>query len=149
VLADRGTYRVIATELARRIDTGELRPGEMLPSEPALSAEFAVARGTVRAALALLEERGLAEVIPGTGRRVLGERPDGIEPTTAYERLAEAMRQRIAAGEFDDAKALPSEAALTSEYGVSRTTVRRAYELLKAEGVVVVRPGVGAFIRSA
>jgi DNA-binding GntR family transcriptional regulator len=96
----------------------------------------------------VLEERGLAEVVPGKGRRVLGSRSGPTVPTTAYERLAEDLRRRIAAGEFDEGTALPSEATLVAEYGVSRTTARKAYQLLKSEGAVVVRQGAGAFISS-
>jgi DNA-binding GntR family transcriptional regulator len=41
---------------------------------------------------------------------------------------------------------LPSEKELCEELGVSRNTVRRAYELLGDEGLVVRRQGVGAFV---
>jgi DNA-binding GntR family transcriptional regulator len=35
------------------------------------------------------------------------------------------------------------------QYGVSRNTARRAFKVLADSGVVVVRHGVGAFVRSA
>jgi len=41
VVANQSTFRSIAEELMRRIEKGELRAGEMLPSEPTLSAELA------------------------------------------------------------------------------------------------------------
>src|SRR3954464_5384005 len=127
-MAERGTYRRIAAELIRRIEAGELKPGVMLPSEPALAEEFEVARGTVRAALALLGEQGRLEVVAGRGRRVVGS--NGAVPTTAYETIAEAIRARVEAGELVGGSVLPSEATLMAEFDASRNTVRRAYELL-------------------
>ncbi|GAY08717.1 winged helix-turn-helix domain-containing protein [Pseudonocardia sp. N23] len=142
-VAARGTYRKIADELRQSIERDELRPGEMLPSELALCERHQVARGTVRAALALLVDEGRIEVLPGQGRRVVGAGPS--TPSTAYERIAAALMQRIDGGEFGADDVLPSEAALVAEYGVSRNTVRKAYQRLVDEGVVVVRQGAGAF----
>ena len=116
----------------------------MVPSELALVKQLGVLRGTVRAALALLADDGLIELVPGQGRRVVGDRTT-VEPTTAYERIAAALRRRLEAGEFRPGDTLPSEAELVAEYGVSRNTARRAYQHLVAAGAVVIRHGVGAF----
>lgn len=144
-MAERGTYRLIAAELERQIRAGQYASGTLLPSEPSLAREHAVARNTVRAALDVLEEAGLVEVLPGHGRRVTG-RTSATAATTAYERLAAAVRERIDTGEFAPETALPSEARLREEHGVSRNTVRRAYRLLEEEGRIVIRHGAGAFV---
>ena len=60
-----------------------------------------------------------------------------------YVELADTMRDRIVAGARG---ALASEAELGREYGVSRVTVRRALELLREEGLVSARQGVGWFV---
>ena len=60
-----------------------------------------------------------------------------------YLLLADTLRNRIAGGIRG---ALPSEAELGHEYGVSRVTVRRALELLRDEGLVVARQGIGWFV---
>ncbi len=60
-----------------------------------------------------------------------------------YLDLAETLRHRIADGESG---ALPSEAALGAEFGVSRVTVRRALEVLRSEGLVHSRRGAGWFV---
>ena len=60
-----------------------------------------------------------------------------------YLDLADTLRDRIAGGARG---ALPSEAELGGEYGVSRVTVRRALELLRDEGLVTARQGVGWFV---
>lgn len=63
-------YRVIAAELRARIESGELGPGDALPSEAALAEAYRVARGTARHALAELEGAGLVEAVHGRGRFV-------------------------------------------------------------------------------
>ncbi|ODU04288.1 MAG: hypothetical protein ABS81_11105 [Pseudonocardia sp. SCN 72-86] len=142
-MAPRGTYRTIADELRRLIERGELSPGEMVPSELALSEQHQVARGTVRSALALLVDEGLIEVVAGQGRRVVGAASP--VPTTAYERIAGDLLRRIEAGEFGPDDVLPSEATLMADHAVSRNTVRRAYQRLVDIGAVVVRQGAGAY----
>lgn len=143
-MAPRGTYLRIADELRRLIAGGELPSGTMLPSELALAAQHSVSRGTARSALALLVDEGLVEVVPGQGRRVVGNGLDRL-PDTEWGRVAVALRERLAAGDFPPGTALPSEAALVAEFGVSRNTVRRAYRHLAEGGLVVVRHGAGAF----
>jgi DNA-binding GntR family transcriptional regulator len=143
-VAPRGTFRQIADQLREAIRRGDLPPGAMVPSELALVERHGVARGTVRSALAMLVDEGLIEVVPGQGRRVVG-RPVGSVPTTTYERIAADLVKRLDAGEFGPTDALPSESALVAEYGVSRNTVRRAYQYLAEVGAVVIRHGAGAY----
>ena len=63
-----------------------------------------------------------------------------------YRELAEALRERIASGEFADG--LPGEQALAAEYGVTRTVVRGALRWLEQRGLVTARRNIGWFIRS-
>jgi DNA-binding GntR family transcriptional regulator len=63
-------YRSMATELRALIESGDLGPGDALPSESALAAQYGVARGTARHALAELEGAGLVESVHGKGRFV-------------------------------------------------------------------------------
>jgi DNA-binding GntR family transcriptional regulator len=143
-VAPRGTYRQIADDVRQLIAGGRLPSGAMVPSEMSLAEQYGVARGTVRSALALLVDEGLIEVVPGQGRRVAGdgtEQPSG----TAWAGVAAALRQRLESGEFTPEAPMPSEADLVDEFGVSRNTVRRAYQHLVEAGLVVVRHGAGAF----
>ena len=52
------------------IERGELKAGDPLPSESYLQQEHGVARGTVRAAVRLLRERGLVTTAPQRGTYV-------------------------------------------------------------------------------
>lgn len=60
-------YLTIAGELRRRIQTGEIPGGALLPSESELSRTYAVSRVTVRKALELLRVEGLAAARQGFG----------------------------------------------------------------------------------
>ena len=144
-MAERGTYRRIADDLRQRILSAELPAGVMVPSEAALAKQYGVARGTARAALAVLAGEGLIETQPGQGRRVNGTPTTQLAPTTAYERIAADLADRLKAGEFARSVPLPSESVLMAEYGVSRNTVRRAYQRLVEVGAVVIKQGAGAY----
>ncbi|NWJ69174.1 GntR family transcriptional regulator [Pseudonocardia sp. ICBG1122] len=145
-VAPRGTSRRIAEDLRDRIQRGDLRPGQIAPSEMQLVEQYGVSRGTVRNAFASLAEDGLIEVVPGVGRRVSGVSEDNPpNAMSKYERIAVDIRERIRDGDFLPDEPLPSESALMEQYAVSRNTVRRAYRVLRDSGVVVIRHGEGAF----
>lgn len=63
-------YRDVAAELRTLVESGELAPGDRLPSESELAQRYGAARGTIRQALAELEGAGLAETVHGKGRYV-------------------------------------------------------------------------------
>ena len=61
-------------------------------------------------------------------------------------RLFERLSGEIRSGRLAPGARLPTEAALTRAARVSRTVVREAVAALRAEGLVVTRQGVGAFV---
>jgi GntR family transcriptional regulator, transcriptional repressor for pyruvate dehydrogenase complex len=61
-------------------------------------------------------------------------------------RLFEQLAEQIKSGRFAPGARLPTEQALTRAARVSRTVVREAVAALRAEGLVVTRQGVGAFV---
>lgn len=63
-------YVQLADLLGKKIEEGELEPGQLLPSETQLRQEYGVARGTVRSAVALLRDRGLVVTLPQRGTYV-------------------------------------------------------------------------------
>jgi GntR family transcriptional regulator len=66
---------------------------------------------------------------------------------TRYLQVYTVLSQALAAGEIGAGEALPSEPSLVRQYGVSRTTVRRALARLAAERCIVRRRGSGTFAR--
>ena len=61
-------------------------------------------------------------------------------------RLFEQLAEQIKSGRLAPGARLPTEHALTRAARVSRTVVREAVAALRAEGLVVTRQGVGAFV---
>jgi DNA-binding FadR family transcriptional regulator len=73
-----------------------------------------------------------------------------IRPVAAERKLSrrlfEQLADQIKSGRFAPGARLPTEAALTRAARVSRTVVREAVAALRAEGLVITRQGVGAFV---
>ncbi|MGH8725454.1 MAG: FadR/GntR family transcriptional regulator, partial [Burkholderiales bacterium] len=73
-----------------------------------------------------------------------------IRPVAAERKLSRRLFEQLAAqirsGRFAPGARLPTEQALTRAARVSRTVVREAVAALRAEGLVVTRQGVGAFV---
>ena len=70
-----------------------------------------------------------------------------VKPAPAYQTLRQTLRDQIAAGAYRDGARLPTESELVAEHGLSRQTVRRAFQDLVAEGVVYRVPGRGTYAR--
>ncbi|RKN13305.1 GntR family transcriptional regulator [Micromonospora musae] len=87
-------YRVIADELRQRIESGVIPPGALLPTESALTAEFRASRGTVRQAIAVLREEGLAVTEHGRGTTA---RPDVPGQTREQQGEPETRQRKVAA----------------------------------------------------
>lgn len=73
-------YRQVADRLRGAIQSGELRPGEALPTEKQLAERYGVSRPTVRAALGLLRTEGLIDARQGSGAFVRLRRPPRRAP---------------------------------------------------------------------
>jgi GntR family transcriptional repressor for pyruvate dehydrogenase complex len=71
------------------------------------------------------------------------------QPLTAErlsDRLAATLKQQLDAGAWAPDERLPTEQALATQYGVSRTVVREAVSRLRAAGRLVARQGSGVFV---
>ena len=73
-------YQELAKTLRSRILAGDLRPGDRLPAEPDLCAQYAVSRSTAREALRVLSSQHLVTTTRGVagGTFVTHPRPDHI-----------------------------------------------------------------------
>ncbi|MEO9325026.1 PLP-dependent aminotransferase family protein [Nocardioides sp. C4-1] len=70
---------------------------------------------------------------------------DGFDRSPAYVGLADTLTHLIGDGRIGLDVRLPSERDLTTALGVSRTTVTRAYTLLRDSGYAEARRGSGTF----
>jgi len=90
-MSQKPMYRQIADTLREQISSGELKPGDALPTESALQEMFSVSRVTIRQALKRLTEEQIIESIQGSGSYVKEERVnyDIYQLTGFYEKLAD------------------------------------------------------------
>ncbi|WP_203855763.1 GntR family transcriptional regulator [Plantactinospora mayteni] len=114
---ERPRYARVADELRRRIMSGAIPPGSILPSESALMSEFGVARGTVREAFGLLRSEGLIVTEMGRGsyaRPVLPVRRLG---SARYRRELEQVRTGELGTSFTADRSMPwAEYTLDREF---------------------------------
>src|SRR5262245_39249950 len=69
-----------------------------------------------------------------------------LSPRAIYQQLRDILAARIATGEWQPGTALPSDADLAREFGVSAGTTRKALKLLEAEHLLTRRQGHGTFV---
>ncbi len=69
-------------------------------------------------------------------------------PLPLYYQIREQLRQRILSGLFQPGEALPGEAQICAETGVSRMTARQALSQLASEGLILRQRGRGTFVAS-
>jgi len=60
--------------------------------------------------------------------------------------LAESLRRKILDGNMEPGTKLPASKVIEQQAGVSRSVVREAVAILKAEGLIISRQGVGMFV---
>jgi GntR family transcriptional regulator, transcriptional repressor for pyruvate dehydrogenase complex len=70
-----------------------------------------------------------------------------IERVSVTDSVVESIRMLIAGEEFFIGDKLPTESEFCDKLGVGRSTVREAFRVLQAMGLVELRPGKGAFVR--
>ena len=70
-------------------------------------------------------------------------RQDGI---ALWRQIVGKLQADIASGDLKAGSQLPTEAALSAQFGVNRHTVRRALEELSRDGLVRVEQGRGSFV---
>ncbi|MGC1212133.1 MAG: TetR/AcrR family transcriptional regulator C-terminal domain-containing protein [Micromonospora sp.] len=119
-------YRRIAAEIRRRIEGGELRPGDTVPSARQITREHGVAIATATKVLALLREEGLVLARPGAGTVVAPaqrSRPAGdrTEPELSRERLIRTAITLADAGGL----AAVSMRQIAAELGVATMSLYR------------------------
>ncbi|MBI5112015.1 MAG: GntR family transcriptional regulator [Rhodovulum sp.] len=91
---------------------------------------------------------------PGRDPRNDLPRPDAARAETGadqrlpiYQRLKDALAERIQDGHWRPGEAIPAESELASDFGVALGTMRKAIEGLVAQGLLERHQGRGTFVR--
>jgi GntR family transcriptional regulator len=66
-----------------------------------------------------------------------------------YQQVNEALRGRLASGEFAPGRQFLTEREISTQYDVSRVTANKALSNLVSEGILEFRKGVGTFVLAA
>lgn len=126
----------VVQELGERIVRGELRPGEVLPSEEVLASRMSVSRTALREAIKVLSAKGLIESRPKIGTRIRDERhwsqldADVLAwrcasmPTAEFSQTLMQMREIIE----------PAAATLAAQFGSHEQIedIERAFRAMEA-----------------
>ncbi|MEU7633427.1 GntR family transcriptional regulator [Nocardia sp. NPDC049220] len=65
-----------------------------------------------------------------------------------YELISDDLRRQIATGELRPGDRIPGETALIERYRVSPPTLRQALAVLRTEGLLEAKHGIGTFVRA-
>ena len=90
-------YLQVASAIRRRIDEGQWRPGQKIPTLEEFETEFQVARVTVRQAIDILEQEGLVRRQQGKGTFVAGTIKDKrwLTLATQMSQMVESIQDNV------------------------------------------------------
>ncbi|MEU8762192.1 TetR/AcrR family transcriptional regulator C-terminal domain-containing protein [Streptomyces sp. NPDC048659] len=134
-MSSRPPYLSIAAEIGHRIRSGELAPGERVPSTRAITREWGVAMATATKVLAELRREGLVRPEPGVGTVVV----DPAAHPAGGPAGGGLSRERIVA----------AAVALADAEGLGAVTMRRLATALSVPTTALYRqvPGQGELVR--
>ena len=65
-----------------------------------------------------------------------------------YETIAQDIQNRIESGDLAPNDKLPTVVDLCDRYGVSKITVKRAFEILTEKGLIASKRGSGTYVKN-
>ena len=71
---------------------------------------------------------------------------DNSSGRPVYQQLMDQVKRDIALGKLTKDEKLPTVRQLASQLAINPNTIAKAYRQLEQEGIIVTRPGSGAFI---
>ncbi|KOG37642.1 TetR/AcrR family transcriptional regulator C-terminal domain-containing protein [Streptomyces decoyicus] len=126
-------YRRIVDTIRRRIDAGELTPGDRVPSTRRITQEWGVAMATATKVLTTLRQEGLVRAVPGVGT-VVAEPQQAARSGAARERRPRetdsglsresVVRAGVKVADAEGLRAL-SMRRVAAEFGVSSMALYR------------------------
>ena len=157
-------YQVIAAEIRRRIEAGELAPGDRVPSTRALVREFGVAMATATKALQVLQQQNLVHArqrlgyrfeggmsgneFPDAGGKTLRCRPSDLQPEAAQnptQAHLDIVKLRLHQLAYAEGLAALSMRRIAAELGVSTMALYRYVGGKDALVLKMVDAAIGEF----
>jgi len=134
----RSLHGQVAHDLGRRILSGLVKPGELLPSETELSQRLGVSRTALREAIKVLAGKGLIESRPKTGTRVRPrESWNFLDPDVLSWACASSSPEQYVDAIYELRRVIePAAAALAAERATLEDVARmdKAIEAMEAAG---------------
>ncbi|WP_367047906.1 GntR family transcriptional regulator [Streptomyces sp. Je 1-332] len=117
-------YLRIARDIRQRIVSGDLAPGDRVPSTRRITQEWGVAMATATKALASLNQEGLVRAVPGVGTVVAEPARDSGAASGQGLTRERIIRTAIASADSEGLGAL-SMRRVAAEFGVSTMALYR------------------------
>lgn len=73
--------------------------------------------------------------------------PEIVATLPKYLQIANHIREQVLRGDLEPGAEVPSERQLAEEWKVARPTAAKALQVLRQQGVLESRPGLGTFVR--
>jgi DNA-binding FadR family transcriptional regulator len=126
----RGTLAEQVTEnLLAYIESQNLKPGDLLPSETSLSTSFGVSRPVIREALKNLEGKGYVEIVNGKGALV---KPIDSHPLRQFFQRAMQLERSTILELMEIRKGLEVQAAMLAATRHKESDLARIKKLVEA-----------------
>ena len=133
---DMPRYLRIAVDIAERIATGSIKPGDKLKGRSVLSSEFQVSPETIRRAMAILSDMNVVKVSAGSGIKVLGK-DQAVQFVRNYRSAASVKDMRkMLYQKFDDAARIHDEIRQLNDKLLEQYQYRRG-DLIKPAEIAV------------
>ncbi|QUQ70442.1 GntR family transcriptional regulator [Kutzneria sp. CA-103260] len=96
-------FRVLADTIAAKVERGDLKPGDQIPSVRALAKEYGVTTATAQKAVRRLTDDGVVTTVQGLGIFVADSAPDasGDRPVGLHDVMRELDRLQQAVTALD------------------------------------------------
>lgn len=134
-------FKDVVDQIQEAILDGKVKPGDTLPSERELKAQFQTSRGTLREALRVLEQKGLIEIRLGVGGGAVVKAPpmepihESLDLLIRFQKISLAHLAEFRENVEGSVAALAARRATEADIERLETYIREADEL--------VRMGVG------
>lgn len=132
-------YQKIVNQVQQMLHSGQLAPGDRLPSEREIAEQLGVSRPAVREALSALEMMGLLEVRPGEGTFV--KAGEFIAPFALLLSMGSEFAQ--ATEMFEIRRPLEGEAAALAAERATEEDLKRIQECIERMEIDMSRADLG------